>query len=57
MYLLHCNWGWDGVYNGYFYEGVFKAYNPVDTTNTPVLQGSTPLYFQYELEQIADVYP
>ncbi len=57
MYLLHCNWGWDGVYNGYFYEGVFKAYNPVDTTNTPVLQGSTPLYFQYELEQIADVHP
>lgn len=23
-YLLHCNWGWDGQCNGYFYSGIFN---------------------------------
>lgn len=23
-YLVHCNWGWDGKCNGYFYSGIFN---------------------------------
>ncbi len=57
-HLLYCNWGWEGALNGYFYEGVFNAYRPIDTTKTtPVLHSSTPYYFQYDLKQIADVHP
>lgn len=32
-YLVHCNWGWDGKCNGYFYSGIF------DTTNRPIIKG------------------
>ena len=28
-YLPHCNWGWDGSSNGYFYSGVFAPKQPV----------------------------
>jgi len=24
QFLVHCNWGWQGRYNGYYYSGVFK---------------------------------
>lgn len=26
--LLHCNWGWDGDCNGYFYSGAFDTQSP-----------------------------
>lgn len=25
--LVHCNWGWDGLYNGFYYSGVFNLSN------------------------------
>ena len=28
--LLHCNWGWDGLYNGYFTLNGFQPYSSVD---------------------------
>ena len=27
--LVHCNWGWEGIHNGYFLSGVFNARNEV----------------------------
>ena len=27
--FVHCNWGWDGSGNGYFYSGVFAPKQPV----------------------------
>lgn len=30
---LHCNWGWDGYNNGYFYSGIFNSNNPISLTS------------------------
>lgn len=27
---VHCNWGWDGDNNGWFYDPIFKTNNPVE---------------------------
>ena len=29
VFLFHCNWGWGGDSNGYFYPGVFNTSNPI----------------------------
>lgn len=26
--FVHCNWGWDGDYDGYFYPGIFSKNEP-----------------------------
>ena len=56
--LLHCNWGWYGSDNGYFYEGVFNSNSPVKVTiRIPTYQGSTPNFFQYDIKQLVEVHP
>lgn len=56
--LLHCNWGWYGFNNGYFYEGVFNSNSPIKgTIRLPIYQGSTPRCFQYDIKQLVDVHP
>lgn len=53
--LLHCNWGWGKkTGNGYFLTGVFDSNNPI--IEDPELNGSKKFYYQYDIEQIADVY-
>ena len=53
--LLHCNWGWGKKNgNGYFFTGVFDSNNPI--IKDPELNGSKKFYYQYDIEQIADVY-
>lgn len=48
--LVHCNWGWDGISNGYYHSGVF------DTNSTPPLPSGTRNsegtsgHYQYDLE-------
>lgn len=32
--FLHCNWGWQGVNDGYFYAGVFDSNNPISVPNS-----------------------
>ena len=34
--LVHCNWGWLGVCNGYFTSGIFKTDESVMFDNLPV---------------------
>lgn len=29
--FVHCNWGWQGYNDGYFYMGIFDSNNPVST--------------------------
>ena len=42
--LLHCNWGWGGLDDGYYYSGVFKTNEgPVSTTS--ILQGESDDYY------------
>lgn len=34
QYLVHCNMGWDGLSNGYFFSGIFNAENPQMPSDT-----------------------
>lgn len=53
--LLHCNWGWGKKNgNGYFLTDVFDSNNPIIKDSE--LNGSKKFYYQYDIEQIADVY-
>ena len=56
VYYMHCNWGWGGDLNGYFYAGVFDA---SETPPMPdyALQSNKDGYFQYELTNILYIYP
>ncbi len=49
--MVHCNFGWNGSSNGYYFSGVF------DTNNTPVLKSGTSGYYQYKLQIIPDIKP
>lgn len=53
--LVHCNWGWGGYRDGYFYPGVFESYNSVNLRSTGVNE-STPGYFKYMIKNIVNVY-
>ena len=50
-YLVHCNWGWDGSRDGYYYSGAFN------TDNGPEIRSDSPYHFQYNLKIIANVSP
>lgn len=53
--LLHCNWGWGrGNGNGYFLADVFDSNNPIIRDSG--LHGSKKFYYQYDIEQLAEVY-
>ena len=53
--LLHCNWGWGkNNGNGYFLAGVFDSNNRIIKDSE--LNGSKKFYYQYDIEQIAEVY-
>jgi len=45
--LVHCNWGWRGLYNGYFFSGIFDAYHPVIESSS--LTGREGFY-QYQVK-------
>ena len=55
-HLVHCNFGWNGLDNGYYYSGTF------DTNAGPVTRGSTTTtygesyYYQYYLQMNKDIY-
>lgn len=63
-YYLHCNWGWGGMHNGYFFDGVFDAeHKSTEVKETPKYEfqstdgGNSSLYFQYNIENILDIHP
>lgn len=46
--LVHCNWGWDGRRNGYYFSGVFDT----NVSSPPLISGtrnSSDGYYQYRL--------
>lgn len=54
--LVHCNFGWDGYQNGYYYSAQFDAHTgPVtrakDTTTTGISD-----YFQFDLKMNTGIY-
>ena len=52
--LLHCNWGWRGDSNGYFFSEVFDSNTPViEDQNT---RSSRKYYYQYNLSNITNIH-
>lgn len=46
--LVHCNWGWGGLSDGYFYPGVFDSNNSVNLRSTDV-EENTPGYYKHKV--------
>ncbi len=46
--LIHCNWGFNGSYDGYFLSKVLDATNPIDSDSA--LDYSSSLYFKYNVQ-------
>lgn len=44
--MVHCNWGWSGLHDGYFYSGIFDSHNPVIPDQVQ-MNGSPTLYNQF----------
>ncbi len=47
-YYVHCNWGWDGRYNGYFLPTAFDANHEPDRPDTRALEGDSN-YYQFNM--------
>lgn len=51
--LLHCNWGWDGYCNGFFYSKGFDSQHPALKDSVKIgkdIRGNVPNYFKHNLE-------
>ena len=59
--LLHCNWGWNGSYNGYFNPGVFDSHSPMlsdpYTRSISLIENNKEGYFQYKVRNILHIHP
>lgn len=53
---LHFNWGWNGLYNGYFAFGVYDVSNP-DSYDNPEFIPSSNVDFSSGTMMIRDIYP
>ncbi|MDR0891123.1 MAG: C10 family peptidase [Mediterranea sp.] len=62
-YLVHCNWGWDGKDNGYYYSGAFNAtenedYIPIgriDNDGPKWTRSDDAFNFQYKINAITGI--
>lgn len=54
QHLLHCNFGWDGVSNGYYYSGNFDVQNPVISDNLGISKKERN--YQYYKEMNVGIY-
>ncbi len=51
--LLHCNWGWNGRCNGFFYSKGFDSQHPALEDSVKIgkdIRGNVPYYFKHNLE-------
>lgn len=53
--LVHCNWGWGGYRDGYFYPGVFNSNNPINLRSTDV-EDNTRGYYKHKVKNIVNAY-
>ena len=53
---MHFNWGWNGLYNGYFAFGVYDVSNP-DSYDNPEFIPSSNVDFSSGTMMIRDIYP
>lgn len=45
--LVHCNWGWNGNYDGYFYPGIFNENKPAPYNNQTKSSQGTGSYERF----------
>ena len=48
-YMVHINWGWGGLYDGYYLSGVFNTSRSVDITKGTTVTGTDDNY-QFKLQ-------
>lgn len=53
---LHCNYGWEGVGNGYYYVGVFNTEFPVEL-DPGCVKPNKFYYYRFKLEIIKNIRP
>lgn len=53
---LHCNYGWDGSGNGYYYIGVFNTEFPVEL-DPGSIRPDEFYYFRFKMEMIKNIRP
>lgn len=54
--LVHCNMGFGGEGNGYYYPGVYDSNNPVTRAQTVTVEG-TPGYYRFQLKMHKGINP
>lgn len=55
--LVHCNFGWSGADNGYYYSAKFDTNEGPVTRKTTTTETGIDYYYQYQLNMNTDIYP
>ena len=48
--LIHCNWGWNGLRDGYYISKVFNTNNDAEIKDYELTRNGTEYYYQFKLE-------
>ena len=57
QYYIHCNWGWNGWYNGFFLSEHFDYLDPLVIPNKSQVDTINGTAFKYLLRQITGIRP
>ena len=55
-HLVHCNFGWAGTDNGFYYSGHFDTNAGPETKSTTTTTYGTKYFYQYNLKMNTDIY-
>ena len=55
-YLVHCNFGWSGSCNGYYYSGIFNTNDGPVVTRTETNSEGQSRYYKYYLRMNTGIY-
>ena len=56
-HFIHCNWGWNGEYNGFFLSGQFKYKYPYSFPQRTQIDSFTGSEYKYLLKQVTGIRP
>lgn len=57
QHFLHCNWGWNGSYNGFFVSGEFDITSPLVFETKSPLDTLNEYTYKYNLKQYTGIRP
>lgn len=55
--FIHCNWGWNGVHNGFFLSGHFKYNYPYQFQTRSQIDSIPGSEYKYEMKQVTGIRP